>query len=100
MTNVLVREPLGSWSAPRCVADVFDGGVLEITVLDTGKVLKQFRPGYWLEAQVIDEDGDLAYVLTPPRAHYFCERCRREFGYPIDGGICDVCREEHTQWAC
>lgn len=62
MTSVEVELPIGSYSCPRAVADVFSGDTLTITSVDDGETFREFQPGQWIHAIVRGEDGYILYA--------------------------------------
>lgn len=64
MHNPYVRVvlPIGESSFPRCDADEFVKGVLTITSMDDGYVMREYRPGEWLEVVAYDAFGHLSYM--------------------------------------
>lgn len=57
MTNVSVIQRIGSATFPRCTADEFERGVLTVTALDDGRVVRIFTGDTWREATIYDRRG-------------------------------------------
>lgn len=52
----------------RCVADVFEDGILTITSVDNGYLMKEYRPDQWREVTVYAASGypEYSHVNTNP----------------------------------
>lgn len=58
----LTRVPCGDATFPRCEADEFTKGVLTMTAIDDGFVVREYQPGEWIEAVAYDAFGHLSYM--------------------------------------
>lgn len=61
---VRVVLPIGEATFPRCEADVFQKGILTITAIDDGYVMRNYEPGEWREAVAYDAFGHLSYCVV------------------------------------
>lgn len=57
--------PCGEISFPRCVADVFESGILTITSVDDGATVREIPADRWECATVYGSDDQIQYVLQP-----------------------------------
>ena len=64
-SHVRVELPIGWATYPRCIADVFDHGVLTITTTDDNVALQVYPPDQWIEAAVYDDST--GYVVDTHR---------------------------------
>ncbi len=65
-TSVIVVQPIGQVSFPRCVADCFTSDdTLTITSLDTDEPVRTFARDQWVEAVVFGVDWHVNYALCP-----------------------------------
>lgn len=55
----------GEISFPRCVADVFESGILTITSVDDGATVREIPADRWECATVYGSDDHIRYVLQP-----------------------------------
>ena len=62
-----VRVACGTASYARCLADVFESGVLTIMSIDNGATVHKYPAGYWVDASQygLSGSGDVDYRLTP-----------------------------------
>lgn len=51
-------------SYPRCHADQFDPGILTITAIDDGYVMRRYHADQWKNAVARYDGGHIAYLLT------------------------------------
>jgi len=63
--NVTVERPKGLPATfTRCVADVFERGVLTISGQVNDVEMDRFAAGDWVSAVVTDDDGDLVVAFV------------------------------------
>lgn len=54
--------PVGEATFPRCDVDEFVKGVLTVTSMDDGYVMREYQPGQWAEAVAYDAFGHVSYM--------------------------------------
>lgn len=78
-SHVRVELPIGWATYPRCLADVFDHGVLTITTTDDNLELQVYLPDQWIEAAVYDDStGYVVYTHRNPMASQARAQAHRE----------------------
>lgn len=60
----VTRVPCGDATFTRCDADEFVKGVLTITSIDSGWVMREYQPGEWIQAVAYDAFGHISYMRT------------------------------------